>query len=131
MEENKNLEQHSENHVEKIYLSDDMRRLFRKCLDECYEEAQKHIYYGCNKEYVINEIFQKYFDNETLKLELQNTKEQKHQINNDSYTLLDKNASNQVNILTQPIVILKNHVLRRILQEEKIIVYGLLLLTQK
>lgn len=43
-------------------LPDVMRSLFVKCLDECYTEANLDGYHGNdNKEYVINEILQKYF----------------------------------------------------------------------
>lgn len=61
MEEvNKNTELNDTD--KKLNISDVMRSIFVKCLDECYTEANIDGYHGNdNKEYVINEILQKYF----------------------------------------------------------------------
>ena len=58
----KNKQEELDNTDKKLHISDVMRSLFLKCLDECYTEANIDGYHGNdNKEYVINEILQKYF----------------------------------------------------------------------
>jgi hypothetical protein len=61
MEEvNKNTEVNDTD--KKLHISDVMRSLFVKCLEECYNEAYVDGYHGTNNsDYHVNEILQKYF----------------------------------------------------------------------
>ena len=58
----KNKQEELDNTDKKLHISDVMRSIFLKCLDVFYTEANIDGYHGNdNKEYVINEILQKYF----------------------------------------------------------------------
>jgi hypothetical protein len=53
---------HLDNTDKKLHISDVMRSVFVKCLDECYTEANIDGYHGNdNKDFVIEQILQKYF----------------------------------------------------------------------